>query len=131
MHVYTDAARDDGIAATGWEIILDSGEVTEGNRYIYGDYTSMQAEYFALLDGTRHAIHHSSDSVRVVTDCEPLVGKMNGQTHPLDDQWSRRRDVYQRLVRNFNDFGLSWVPRKTNIRADRLAYEALERARRA
>lgn len=130
MQVYTDAARDNGIAAMGWEIIHDSGDITDGNRYVYGEYTSMQAEYFALLDGIRHAMHYKPEAIWVVTDCEPLVKKMH-YTREFDDPWNRRRKLCQRLLRNFDEWDISWAPRANNTNADRLAYEALETARQA
>ena len=128
MEVYTDAARDDDIAAMAWRIVLDDGDTIEDSRYITGNYTSMEAEYFALLDGLRIARRYGQ-KVSVYTDCEPLVRKMRV---PDDDlEWHERREGCHRLLQKFESWEMEWTPRSNNSRADRLAYEALERGRRS
>jgi len=127
MKVYTDAARDDEVAGMGWVIVLDDGETIEGNRYMLGDYTSMEAEYFALLDGLRYARRHGSE-VEVFCDCEPLVEKMRVPDAYSNDWYDRRRGCH-RLLRKFDSWELEWTPRSSNSNADRLAYEALEAGR--
>lgn len=128
MKLYTDAACDDNIVAMGWEIIFD-GNVVEGNRYMVGDYTSMQAEYFALLDGLRHARRYS-DEVEVFCDCKPLIKKMRVPDGNSQDWYDRRRGCH-RLLQKFDSWELEWTPRASNTRADRLAYEALEEGRQS
>lgn len=127
MKVYTDAARDDDIAAMGWILILGDGEEIKDNRYMLGTYTSMQAEYFALLDGLRMAKRYNRDHVEVFTDCRPLIEKMRV---PDDDtDWYERRQGAHRLLNKFDSWELEWTPRTSNTGADRLAYEALEEGR--
>jgi len=130
MKVYTDAARDDDIAAMGWEIVLADGTVHKDNRYMYGSYTSMEAEYYALLDGLRYAQYHDEAIVNVYCDCEPLIQKMRFPDSECQDWYDRRRGCH-RLLNKFDDWSLEWTPRSGNTTADRLAYEALERGRRA
>lgn len=126
MRVYTDAARDGEVAAFAWKIVLDGGTI-EGSRYILEDCTSMEAEYYALLDGLRHARRHGNE-VKVFTDCQPLVDKMR-VPDASDDDWYKRRQGCHRLLNKFEEWELEWTPRSSNSRADRLAYEALERGR--
>lgn len=128
MKVYTDAARDDEVAGMGWVIVLN-GEKIEGNRFIHGDYTSMEAEYFALLDGLRFARRHSTGEVEVFCDCKPLVEKMRVPDGYSQD-WYDRRHGCHRLLQKFESWELEWTPRSGNTGADRLAYEALEEGRR-
>lgn len=128
MDVYTDAARDDEVAAMGWVIVLEDGERIEDSRYLHGEYTSMESEFFALLDGLRFARRQDESTVCVYTDCEPLVEKM--RVPDEDEDWFDRRRGCHRLLNKFEDWEMNWTPRSSNSRADRLAYEALERGRR-
>lgn len=129
MKVYTDAARDDDIAAMGWEIVLADGTIHKDSRYIVGTYTSMEAEYYALLDGLRYARYHDETYIEVLCDCQPLVEKMRFPDGNDQDWYDRRRGCH-RLLNKFDDWSLDWTPRSSNTTADRLAYEALERGRR-
>ena len=127
MNVYTDAARDDDVAGFGWKIVSDS-EIIEGNRYLIGNYTSMEAEYYALLDGLRFAKQQDDREIDVYIDCQPLVGKM--RTPDSKKIWYDRRRGCHRMLNKFDTWSLSWIPREQNERANRLAYEALETGRR-
>lgn len=129
MQVYSDAARDSEITGLGWEVITRDNHSIDGSRYIVGEFTSMQAEYFALLDGIRYARDHGGDRVEVFTDCKPLIQKMR-VPDGNDQEWYDRRRGCHRLLNKFDSWELEWTPRSTNTRADRLAYEALERGRR-
>jgi ribonuclease HI len=128
MRVYTDAARDDEVAGMGWVIVTDDGQ-REGSRYMLGTYTSMEVEYFALLDGLRHARRYGN-TVEVYSDCQPLVEKMRVPDGNSQDWYDRRRGCH-RLLNKFEDWELDWTPRSANADADRLAYEALEEGRQA
>lgn len=129
MRVYTDAARDSEVAGLGWEIVLNDGERIKNSRYLVGDHTSMEAEYFALLDGIRYARQHGTDRVEVFSDCKPLITKMRVPDGNSED-WYQRRHGCHRLLNKFDSWELEWTPRASNTTADRLAYEALERGRR-
>lgn len=127
MQVYIDAARDDNVAGMGWVIVPDSGDRIENRRYMLGNYTSMEAEYFALLDGLRFGRRHGSE-VEVFSDCKPLIKKMRVPDNNKD--WYDRRRGAHRLLNKFDSWELEWTPRSSNSNADRLAYEALEAGRR-
>lgn len=127
MKLYTDAARDDEIAGLGWEIVLDDGETISDSRYVEGHHTSMEAEYYALLDGLRKARGHGEE-IEVFCDCKPLIEKMR-VPDGYNQEWYDRRCGCHRLLNKFESWELEWTPRASNSTADRLAYEALERGR--
>lgn len=127
MKVYTDAARDDDIAGLAWSISLDERTI-EDNRYMVGDYTSMEAEYYALVDGIRFASYEGRGEIEVYTDCKPLVKKMRVPDGNNEDWYSRRQGCHW-LLNKFEDWSLEWTPRTNNESANRLAYEALEEGR--
>lgn len=129
MKVYTDAARDDDITGLGWTIIHDDYTNT-GNRYMVGNYTSMEAEYYALVEGIRLASFEGRDSIEVYSDCKPLIQKMRVPDGENEDWYTRRRGAHW-LLNKFDSWTLNWVPRDNNESANRLAYEALETGRRS
>lgn len=130
MKLYTDASRDDDIAGLGWVVTLDDGSVIEESRYMLGEYTSMESEYYALLDGIRHSAKRPDTELAIHVDCQPLVNKMR---YPDSDNelWERRRQGFLWLANKFDVWSIEWVPREANESANRLAFEALERGRRA
>lgn len=126
MRVYTDAARDSEVSGMGWEVITPDRSIT-GKRFVIGEYTSMEAEYFALLDGLRHARREDTGEVEVYCDCEPLIRKM--RVPDTVEVWHDRRRGCHRLLNKFDSWDLEWTSRNNNSTADRLAYEALEHGR--
>lgn len=104
------------------------GRTIEGNRYMVGNYTSMEAEYYALLDGIRIASYEGREAINVYTDCKPLVQKMRYPDNNNDEWYTRRRGAHW-LLNKFEDWSLNWIPRENNESANRLAYEALEKGR--
>lgn len=129
MRVYTDAARDDSVVGMGWEI-RNEDDTFKDSRFLVGEYTSMEAEFLALLDGLRYARRINDGKVHVYVDCKPLVQKMRVPDANSDDWFDRRRGCH-RLLNKFEDWELKWTPRSSNENADRLAYEALERGRQS
>jgi ribonuclease HI len=127
MRVLTDGACDDSIAGIGWCVFTEDENV-KGKRYLVGDYTSMESEYYALLDGLRYARRESRESVTIRCDCKPLVEKMRVPDGNSED-WYKRRQGFHRLANKFDNWELEWMPRSSNDEADRLAYEALEQGR--
>jgi Ribonuclease HI len=130
MKVYTDAAKGSGVCGFAWKIILDDGTEMTGSRYVTNEHTSMEAEYYALLDGLRHANRESEGAVSVYCDCRPMIDKMR-VPDGTNECWYQRRRGAHRLLNKFDSWELNWTPRDNNEDADRLAYEALERGRRS
>lgn len=126
MRVFTDAARDEEVVGLGWRV-EHNGTVTEDNTYLSGSYTSMDAEYIALLRGLREA-RGMDDHISLFSDCDPLVEKMKSPNG--DEIWLGRYRLYQQLVDNFETHNIYWIPRSQNGDADDQAWLALERGRR-
>jgi ribonuclease HI len=112
----------------GWQIVFDDDVSIEDSRFIEANHTSMEAEYYALLEGIRYARRHG-DEVEVFCDCKPLVEKM--RVPDSNEDWYERRRGCHRLLQKFERWELEWTPRSANTKADRLAYEALERGRQS
>lgn len=129
MKLHTDASVGEFYGGIGWVITLDDGTKIEGNRTMSDSYTSMEMEYFSLLEGLRHAKRYDRAEIEVFSDCKPLIEKM--RVPDDDDDWYKRRRGCHRLLNKFESWELEWTPRTSNTNADRLAYEALEAGRQA
>ncbi len=127
--VYVDAARDDYVTGIGYAI---EGNVNvTGRRYMHHNYTSMEAELQALLEGVRIASIESESRGRCVayTDAKPLVTKMQ-YANPDDEQWSAYRESFLWLIQKFDNHSLHWCQRESNTDAHKLAQRALDEGRR-
>jgi len=128
-HVYFDGAArgNPGPAAIGWVIVTSEGIVTEGNRRI-GEATNNQAEYEALIGALEVARDYGFDTVELRGDSELIVRQVTGEYDTNDPELRERRVTVRELLRSFEDWSITHVPREINERADELANDALDNA---
>ncbi len=122
--IYTDASRDDQCSGLGYVI---SGEVTMAdNKILMGTYTSMEAEYHALVEALRVASINSSERrcVSLYVDVKPLTTKMRYPDEKSQD-WRDRRKGFHWLANKFDEWELEYVSRTMNEDAHDLARQAL------
>jgi probable phosphoglycerate mutase len=108
----------------------DTGEVLAERAAALGTTTSNVAEYQGLLAGLRAAAELSPSSVEARLDSKLVVEQLTGR-------WKVRQPHLQplvaeaaELVRVLGGVRFTWVPRKQNAHADRLANEAMDAAAR-
>jgi ribonuclease HI len=82
------------------------------------------AEYRALIAGLRLARGHGIDDIRVFLDSRLVDNQVNGRSRVKNDYLQFLTEVLA-LMRKFVDIKVSWVPRKTNREAHKLADQAL------
>ncbi len=128
-HVYFDGASrgNPGPAAIGWVIVTSDGIVTEGHKTI-GRTTNNQAEYEALVQALRVARDYGFDTVELRGDSELIVKQVRGEYDTNDPELREYRVTVHELLREFDDWSLTHVPREINERADELANDALDDA---
>lgn len=127
MQLYTDASRDENVIGIGY--VIEGGEPFEDfrkehRRHVFGEYTSMRAEYIAMMNGIHAASWHGNTRLEIFTDCEPLVRKMHYPDANRDD-WYERRQQCHRLLQTFDSWSIQYIPRERNGETHRLAKEAL------
>lgn len=127
--VRVDAARDDYVTGIGY--CVEGNVSVTGRRYMHHNYTSMEAELLALLEGVRIASLESENRSRCVayTDAKPLVNKML-YSNPDDEQWQAYRESFLWLIGKFDKSSLYWCQRECNTDAHSLAQRALDEGRR-
>jgi len=126
-HVYFDGAArgNPGPAAVGWVIVTNDGIVTEGSRTI-GRATNNRAEYEALVAALEVARDYGFDEVEIRGDSELIVKQVRGEYDTNDPDLRERRVRVHELLRAFDDWSITHVPREINERADELANDALD-----
>lgn len=125
MRLYSDASHDEGVIGIGYVIRDEIDDVNIiGKQYVQDDFTSMQAEYTAMMSGIHAASWYSGDTLLIQTDCDPLAEKMRYPRED-DEQWFERWEEFHTLVNTFDTWSINSVPREQNGEADRLAKEAL------
>jgi ribonuclease HI len=122
--VYVDASRDDYVAGLGYTITSD--KTISGSKYLEGHYTSMEAEFHALVEAVRIASQQceNREYCEVYTDCEPLVRKICGGKETRAD-WEQYRQSAHWLLNKFDSWNVNHTSRERNEDAHNLAREAL------
>jgi ribonuclease HI len=128
-HLYFDGAcrGNPGQSAVGWVIVTDGGIVAEGGDTV-GRATNNQAEYEALIAVLEAARDYGYDEVQIRGDSELIVKQVTGEYGVNDPDLREYRVTVHELLREFDDWTISHVPREINERADELANDALDDA---
>jgi len=127
---HTDGSSGDDVSGIGYTI-EDTSEQTEcGKRTLFGEYTSMEAEYHALVEALRIASQRfeSETCITVWSDCKPLVRKLNG-SEDNSNKWQRYREGCLWLLKKFDSWSIEYLPREENKSAHELARLALKQGR--
>jgi ribonuclease HI len=88
-----------------------------------------EAEYKALIAGLELARRHGIERIRVFSDSALVVNTVKGNWNLRPEHLKRHCVNARRLVDEFADIQLAWVPREMNLEADALASKALGRKR--
>jgi len=128
--VYTDGASrgNPGDAGAG-AVVLDAGgkELAAVGEYI-GRATNNEAEYHGLALGLRTAYKLGATDVECRLDSELVVKQMNGEYRVKKPELKVLHSRVVRLANRFESVSVRHVPRKKNVRADRLANESIDTA---
>lgn len=120
--LYTDglAKGNPGPAATAF-VYCDAGgnELTAIAQSI-GEATNNVAEYRALIAGLEHALIYTR-SILIRMDSELIVRQIQGKNQVKALHLVRYYAQTQVLLSQFDHWTITWIPRKDNARADRIA----------
>lgn len=112
-----------GPASIGWDIIDDGNVLAEGSDGI-GHTTNNCAEYEALIAGLERARDLGINEVHAKGDSQLIVRQVQGEWNVDDSKMRKRHRQVKSLSQEFDEFGISHVPREENERADELANNA-------
>jgi ribonuclease HI len=88
-----------------------------------------EAEYKALIAGLELARRHGIDRIRVFSDSALVVNTVKGDWNLRPEHLKKLCAKAGRLVEEFADIQLAWVPREMNPETDALASRRLGRKR--
>ncbi len=132
LTVYADGASrgNPGPASIGASVQNASGDELTSVSEAIGRTTNNVAEYRAAIAGVRAAGDLGATSIDLRLDSELIVRQLAGRYRVKN---AALRPLFAALVEALEEVGpytVGHVPRARNARADALANEALDRARR-
>ncbi len=125
--LYCDGAcsGNPGHSGVGALIIIDGREFRL-SEYI-GIATNNIAEYTALIKGLLVALKHGATSVDIRTDSELLVKQIKGMYRVKSENLTALHSRVTTLLKSFDDYRLTHIPRQMNTEADSLARDAIKK----
>lgn len=115
-----------GYGAVVWA--ADHAQVLAERKEFLGKTTNNVAEYRGLIAGLEAATELGARRVDVRMDSKLVVEQMSGRWKVKHEAMIPLADRARRLVAGFDHVTFTWIPRKENKHADRLANEAMDDA---
>ncbi|WP_460718376.1 bifunctional RNase H/acid phosphatase [Nocardia heshunensis] len=106
----------------------DHARVLAERREFLGVVTNNVAEYRGLIAGLEAAAELGAREVAVRMDSKLVVEQMSGRWQVKHESMIPLADRARRLVAGFDRVSFTWIPRKENKHADKLANEAMDDA---
>lgn len=130
--VRTDGASrgNPGPAAIGVAIEDAEGLEVASHSEAIGTTTNNVAEYRAVVQGLHMLDQLGARRAEFLLDSELVVRQLNGQYRVRDPKMAALYAEVRRLAARLGEITFRHIPRRENERADGLANEALDRARR-
>ncbi len=123
LTLYTDGASrgNPGPAAIGVNILDSAGKNVAAISRPLPVCTNNQAEYQAVIAGLEKALEMGATDVLLCSDSELVMHQLVGKYRVKNEALKPLYDKTVALIRRFNSFVTSCVPREHNREADRLA----------
>jgi len=127
VRVFSDgAARGNPGPAGAGAVVLDSdGRVLKKLGRFLGRQTNNVAEYEGLLLGLRWARAHGAREVEVRADSQLLIRQLEGSYAVKNEVLRRLHAEALALLRAFDKYELTHVPREENAAADEMSNRAI------
>lgn len=132
--LYFDGGIRAGTMAYGWLLVntgmsskhLDDDVFASGNRTC-GQGTSNLAEYRALIAGLQGSLKAGVNVIHIIGDSQLIVKQVLRIFKVNKPELKKHRDYVLKLLEQFDDSTIKWVPRCENKRADALVNEVFKR----
>jgi len=128
IHVDGGSRGNPGPAGAGAVITIDDEVHATVSKFI-GHTTNNVAEYTGLVLALEKALHLGLKQVTVYMDSELVVKQMTGHYRVKNEKLLPLFVKAQGLAAKFSSFNIKHVRREGNIIADRLANEAMDKAK--
>ena len=129
--LYTDGASkgNPGPSAIGVVLIIENATRVDLSECI-GHSTNNAAEYEAIIKGLELAKEKGVTHLTVHCDNLVVVNQILGDYVVNSASLKEKYDAVHRLLPDFEDCDIVWIPREQNKQADGLASRAIDRNRR-
>jgi len=126
MRLATDGGKRTVPPVVGWAVVdQDSDRTWSGT--LDPDFTSNQAEYYALINAMKIAIAEGVTEILIVkSDSELMVRHVNGEYKCRDAKLIPLLAEVKELATHFEDFLLYHVRREQNERADYIVNQMMD-----
>ena len=121
-HVDGGSHGSPGPSGIGVVMRKPDGEMVRIAKWI-GHHDNNVAEYAALLEALQVALTLKATALRVYTDSEIVVKQMTGEYRCRSPRLYSLHWMCRKLARSL-DFAISYIPRESNLEANRLANHA-------
>jgi len=129
LEIYTDgASRNNPGKGAGAYLFVWSGEIIEQESFYFGDITSNQAEYKAVINALEKAVAYKSFNIKVYSDSQLLINQMNGDWRVRDATIKKLYLEACEKAKGFENVEYFQVPRENKYIkiADKLCSYCLE-----
>ncbi len=86
--------------------------------------TANEAEYTGLIIGLEKAFELGISKLQIQGDSQTVIYQVSGKYQLTEKFFANNRVIY--LLSFFDDYSLTWIPRKKNQLADRAARKCLK-----
>jgi len=131
IEIYVDggARGNPGPAGGGFAVYANRKLAIKGS-VSFGEMTNNQAEYLALREALRKAYSHYPEAkVRCLMDSQLVVEQMSGNYKVKSQNIKALYTEVRRIADQFPAFQIFHIPREQNYLADKLANDAMDRAK--
>lgn len=127
--LYFDGGIRQSIMAYGWILCNseDEAEVIASGNKTCGSGTSNISEYRALIAGLQGSLENGVNKIHIIGDSQLIIKQVTKVFKVNKSELKEHRDCVLKLLEQFEDFSIKWVPRRENKRADALVNEVFER----
>jgi len=124
-----DGGIREGVTAAAYIAVslIDKQDVLFSGARLVGPGTSNTAEYQALIDGLRACIEHNVRIVHVVGDSQLIIKQITGVFKTQKPTLIEHKNIVSKLLNEFDEYTIKWVPREQNHEADRLVNEVFRK----
>jgi ribonuclease HI len=115
--------------AYGYLIVNPNNEeeiIASGNRTC-GTGTSNIAEYRALIAGLQGSLKAGIKTIHIMGDSQLIIKQVTGAFKVKKEELKQHRDYVLKLLEQFDDHSIKWIPRRENHRADALVNIVFDR----
>ena len=130
--LYFDGGSRKGVMAYGWVLVDPWPAPTDDGIFASGcgicksknRGTCNQAEYHSLILGLRAAIRHGINIIHIAGDSQLIINQVLHKFKINNLELKKLCHTVSRLLREFGDYKITWIPRKGNKLADALVNQA-------